>query len=135
MCRGKIHSSIAVLIILLAFSALGLTGCPDSQPPPEENPGGAEYTPDHPANNGDVHGVVYVDRAPRAFGTVQIFDDELNMLAECRCDAEGVYEMTDFVPGSYLIRYLNSVGNQLGEDQEFEIKAGRDITLDLRYTT
>jgi len=42
--------------------------------------------------------------------------------------------MRDFVPGPYLIRFLNSVGNQLGEDIEFEIKPGRDITLDLKYT-
>ena len=134
MCSDKTHrfylATFCLLIVCMTFAA----GCPKPKEPAPSDVPETGYDITHPANQGDVHGIVYVDGRPQAFGIVQIYDTGDSKLKECRTNTEGSYTLCDFAPGKYILRYINAVGNRVGEDVEVEILPARDIEKDLRFT-
>ena len=134
MCRAKIHRFYLAAISALLVCMLFTTGCPKpSEPAPSDAPE-TGYDINLPANQGDVHGIVYVDGRPQAFGIVQIYDTADKKLKECRTNTEGAFTLCDFAPGRYILRYINAVGNRVGDDIEIEILPAQDIEKDLRFT-
>jgi len=133
MCRVQTHRFYLTAIGALLVCMLFATGCPKPKEPAPSDAPETGYDITLPANQGDVHGIVYVDGRPQAFGIVQIYDTSENKLKECRTNTEGSYTLCDFAPGRYILRYINAVGNRVGEDVEIEILPARDIEKDLKF--
>jgi len=101
MCSDKTHRFYFVVLAALLVCALFITGCPKPKEPAPSDVPETGYDITDPANQGDVHGIVYVDGRPQAFGIVQIYDTADSKLKECRTNTEGSYTLCDFRAGMF----------------------------------
>ncbi len=121
--------SLSLMIILSLF----LFGCPN--PDGEENGEGTSFLEminegieDMPSS---LTGTVYVNGRVQAFGTIQVYDEEDNLVAQERANLNGHYRITDLRARTYYIVYLNASGSPLGEPIMVQLRPGRPEVVDL----
>jgi len=126
-------------IHLLLIISLLLTGCPTPEADAESE--GEETGFLEMINSGleemtsSLAGTVYIDGRPQAYGTIQVWDEEENLVAQERANGSGHFRITDLKAQRYYIRYLNASGAYFGEPIMVQLRPGRPEVLDLELSS
>jgi len=130
---------LTLAVALAAFAAI-LVGClPEDnakRDDKKDTTDSAFFSAADPANFvGSIGGTVYINGHPQAFGTVQVFDTEGNLVSQERCSQTGHYTIKDLKPGTYKLVYLNARAAPLGEETIVQVRPGRFEQVDLQLST
>ena len=122
--------------ILLSFSlllCLIVAGCPNPENGESEGNVWEQFVDSAMGDAlGSISGTVYINGRPQAFGTVQAFNEDGQMVKQERCTQYGHFTISELEQGTYHLVYLNARGAPLGEETVVRVRPGRFERVDLR---